>query len=70
MSKSNTQYYEYVYEGPVKEFDRIIANRWSSRTFAPTSKKARSNLAYQFKQEFNRTPNSMISLPGDVKRVG
>ena len=65
-----SEYYEYSYDGPVKEFDRIVANRWSGRTYAPTSKKARSNLVYQFKKEFNKVPSSKITLPGEIRKVG
>lgn len=31
----------YVYNGPVMEFDRVIANRWSASTRAESEKKAR-----------------------------
>lgn len=63
------QYYKYSYDGPVMEFDKVIANQWSSSTYAPTEKKARSNLTYQFKKQYNRTPASKISLPGKIKLV-
>lgn len=42
---------QYDYEGPVMEFDRCISNNWKGTTFAPTEKKAKSNLAYQYKKE-------------------
>lgn len=60
---------KYSYEGPVMEFDRVIADSWSSSTFAPSEKKARSNLAYQFKKQYNKTPGTKISLPGKVIQV-
>lgn len=56
----------YFYEGPVLEFDRIIANHWSASTRAVSEKKARSNLAYQFKMEFGREPRSKITIPGKL----
>ena len=56
----------YRYVGPVKEFDRVIANNWIGVTEAASESKARSNLAYQFKLKNNRTPNSRISLPGKM----
>lgn len=56
----------YFYDGPVLEFERIIANRWSASTRAETEKKARSNLAYQFKIEYGREPRSKISIPGKL----
>lgn len=56
----------YLYDGPVLEFDRIVANYWSSSTKAASEKKARSNLAYQFKMESGRTPRSKITIPGKL----
>ena len=61
--------FEYSYEGPVMEFDKVIANNWKSSTFAPSEAKARSNLAYQFKKQFGRTPNAKITLPGKIKQL-
>ena len=40
----------YRYDGPVMEFDKCISNRWQGETTASSEKKARSNLAYQFKK--------------------
>ena len=56
----------YFYDGPVLEFDRIIANRWISSTYAESEKKARNNLAYQFKQQYGRAPRSKITIPGKL----
>ena len=56
----------YRYVGPVKEFDRVVANNWVGVTEAPSESRARVNLAYQFKLKFNRMPNSKISLPGKM----
>lgn len=53
---------KYIYDGPVKEFDRIISWRWKGETVAPSETKARSNLAYQYKREHNKSPNSNIKL--------
>lgn len=60
---------QYTYDGPVMEFDICIANRWQGSTFAVSEKKARINLAYQFKKNNNRIPGSRISLPGKVRTV-
>lgn len=56
----------YSYDGPVLEFDRIIANHWKASTRAESEKKARCNLAYQFKQQYGRVPRSKISVPGKL----
>lgn len=61
--------YRYLYEGPVLEFDRIIANHWSSSTLASSEQKARSNLAYQFKKQTGKIPATKITLPGTIKRL-
>lgn len=60
----------YVYDGPVMEFNVCISNRWQASTYATTEKKAKSNMAYQFKKQTNRNPNTMIVLPGRVELVG
>lgn len=69
MGYAEADYHEYVYDGPVKEFDRVIADRWTSKTFAPSEKKARSNLTYQFKKQFNRVATTKITLPGTVRCI-
>lgn len=60
----------YFYEGPVLEFDRIIDNHWSGSTRAETEKKARSNLAYQFKKQHGREPRTKITIPGKLTIEG
>ena len=59
----------YIYDGPVKEFERIVSEKWKGETYAVSERKARSNLAYQFKKEYGRTPNTKISLPGDIIKI-
>lgn len=56
----------YYYEGPVLEFDRIVANHWSASTRAVSEKKARCNLAHQFKMEYGKEPRSKITVPGKL----
>ncbi len=57
---------KYLYDGPVMEFDRCIANRWKASTYAVSEKKARSNLTYQYKKRNNKLPNTKITLPGKI----
>ena len=59
----------YHYNGPVLEFDKIVANHWSASTRAESEKKARSNLAYQFKIENGKMPRSMITIPGKLNII-
>lgn len=60
----------YIYEGPVLAFDKIVDNHWIGTTYAVSAKKARCNLAFQFKQETKRAVNAKITLPGKVELVG
>lgn len=56
----------YSYNGPVLEFDRIVANNWEAQTYATSEAKARTNLAYQFKRDTGRVPRTKITLPGKI----
>ena len=56
----------YSYNGPVLEFDRIIANHWEGSTRAETENRARSNLAHQFKNQYGKTARSKITIPGKL----
>lgn len=58
---------QYIYDGPVMEFETCVASRWQASTYAVSEKKARSNLAYQYKKRNNRIPGAKITLPGKVK---
>lgn len=56
----------YSYDGPVMEFERIIANHWKASTRAESEKKARNNLAFQYKKQYGKAPHSKITLPGKI----
>ena len=60
-------YHKYTYDGPVMEFDRLLADHWKGETMAPSEKKARSNLIYQFKKQSSRIVGTKITLPGKIK---
>ena len=57
----------YSYAGPVEEFGRCIESKWMGQTRAVSEKKAKSNLAFRYKQEAGKTANAKISLPGKIK---
>lgn len=59
----------YTYDGPVMEFDVCVAHNWKASTYAVSEKKAKSNLAYQFKKKNNKVPNTQIRLPGNLVLV-
>ena len=59
----------YSYSGPVMEFDRCVSDNWKGTTYAVSEKKAKSNLAYQFKKQNNRIAATRMSLPGKLKQV-
>ena len=60
-------YHKYTYDGPVMEFDRLLADHWKGETMAPSEKKARSNLIYQLKRQNSRIVGTKITLPGKIK---
>lgn len=64
MGKST--YKRYMYVGPVEEFGRCIAHKWTSTTYAPTEGKARSNFIFQYKRANNKLPTTKIDLPGKI----
>lgn len=57
---------QYMYDGPVMEFDKCISHRWKGNTVAVSEKKAKSNLIYQFKKQNKKIPSSKITLPGKL----
>ena len=59
----------YFYDGPVLEFDRIVANHWIASTRAESEKKARCNLAYQFKMQYGRVPRTKITVTGELNII-
>lgn len=59
--------HKYIYDGPVMEFDKLVMDHWKGETIAPSEKKARSNLAYQFKKNNSRITGTKITLPGKIK---
>ena len=59
-------YNTYEYKGPVMEFGRCVADRWTGITKAETESKAKSNLQYQFKCVTGRGKNCRIELPGKL----
>ena len=61
--------HKYSYDGPVLEFDRLVTDHWKGETMAPSEKKARSNLAYQYKKKNNRIASVKVKLPGKIKMV-
>lgn len=60
---------EYSYDGPVERFGKCIAHRWTASTYAPSARKARSNLEYRFKKENNLIPATKVTLPGKITMV-
>lgn len=69
FQKGDMLMHKYVYDGPVKEFDTLVSQRWKGATYAVSEKKARSNFAYQYKRSTNRIPATKIILPGKIEVV-
>lgn len=60
---------EYLYEGPVLQFDEVIDRYYKATTWAISEKKARSNLTYRWKKKMGLPPNTIIRLPGTIKKL-
>ena len=58
--------HKYYYNGPVMEFGRLVADHWKGETVAPSERKAKSNLAYNYKQKYNRPMGAKVELPGEL----
>lgn len=58
--------FKFSYCGPIEKFGRCIENNWRGETMAPTDKKARSNLAFQYKKQAGLQPGARITLPGKI----
>lgn len=67
VKNMKTMMYRYVYEGPVMQFENCIERRWKGETYAPSEKKALSNLAHQYKKAHKLQIGSQINLPGKIK---
>lgn len=65
MTKGNKTWF---YSGPVMKFDICVERNWTATTWAPTEKKARSNLAYRYKKEHGYERTAKISLPGSLTK--
>lgn len=59
---------KYLYDGPVMVFGKFVGN-WRGETIATSEKKAKSNLAYQFKKQNNRAANTVIDFPNKLKVI-
>lgn len=64
-----SEMHKFIYEGPVMVFDQIVDHRWKGETLASSEYKAKSNLAYQFKKQTNRSPGANVILPGKIRQV-
>lgn len=59
---------KYLYDGPVMVFGKFVGN-WRGETIAPSEGKARSNLAFQFKKQNNRSANTEVEFPNKLKII-
>lgn len=59
----------YSYDGPVMIFGTCVRSRWKSETFTVSPEKARNNLAWQYKKQTRRTPDTRVRLPGTIRLV-
>jgi hypothetical protein len=57
----------YIYEGPVLQFDKVVAHRWTAETTAVSEAKARSNMIFQYKKSAGLAPTAKVTLPGKIR---
>lgn len=68
MKNNLIKEYVYWYKGPVVVFDKLSSNMWSGMTVAPSEKKARSNLAYQYRQEAKLNKSIPVKFTEEIHR--
>lgn len=56
----------YTYNGPVMGMDGVLDHNWRGETYAGTEKKAKNNLAYQYKKERGLAANYKVILPAKL----
>lgn len=61
--------HKYFYDGPVYMFNVCIHRKWVAETAAPSEAKARANLTFRFKKEYDKAATAKITLPGKLKMV-
>lgn len=57
---------KYSYYGPVLEFGVVVSENFSATTWAPSPKKAKNNIIFQFKKATGRMPSTKINLVNDI----
>lgn len=62
--------YKFIYDGPVKIFDRCVADHWKAETMAESESKARTNMSYQYKKSHNLSAATKVSLTGNITKIG
>lgn len=60
---------QYVYNGPVRSFENCLSSHWKGSTFAASEKKARSNLAHQYKKEHGMSAYARVELTGKIIEI-
>lgn len=58
---------EYLYEGPVLQFDEVIDRHYKATTWAISEKKARSNLTYRWKRKWDFRQIQLSDCPEQLR---
>ncbi len=56
----------YAFKGAVQVFGKIAANNYAATTWAASEAKARSNIAFRFKQSMGYTASVPVKLLGKM----
>lgn len=60
---------KYFYDGPVQQFDKVVAFRWTGETYTTSPSKAKSNLTFRYKKEHGLATSAKITLPGKIEII-
>ena len=59
----------YAYEGEVYAFDSLVMTEWKAETWAVSEEKAKANLKFRFRNEYNLSKITPLLLPGRFKVI-
>ena len=61
--------YVYRYSGPVYHYDKLICSYYEAETTAATLAKAKSNIAWRYRNDNGFNTRYQLSLPGKTVRM-
>lgn len=68
MKNEPEKKYLYGYSGGVLYYDKLVADKFVTSTYAVSEQRAAGNIEYQFKKQMGLLPSAKIRLDGKVFR--